>query len=76
MVFVSHFGRRVWAVAAEMRAMKAEAITLVKNMEHEEAQLPKLIFDRSSNSVSAAEENSFGSKLFDFRTLGPNIELI
>lgn len=61
------------AVAAEMRAMKAEAITLVKNMALEAAQLPKLDFDRSSNSVSAAEDNSFGSKLFDFGTaLAPN----
>lgn len=64
------------AVAAEMRAMKAEVVALAKNIAEEAALLPKLDLERTNRGVIASQENSFHGKFFDFDNLGSGIELV
>ena len=64
------------AVAAEMRAMKAEVVVLAKNIAEGAVLLPELNLEKPNRGFMDSLDNSFHGKFFDFDNSGSGIELV
>jgi DNA invertase Pin-like site-specific DNA recombinase len=64
------------AVAAEMRAMKAEVVVLAKNIAEGAVLLPELNLEKTNRGFMDSLDNSFHWKFFDFDNSGSGIELV